>query len=106
MASGKNGSVYEIIPVENVLHSPIEYRMEPAVQIHEMVRIEKEGLDLLAIFHSHPEGPGTPSLRDVKDYFYPESVCIILSRTGSEWFGRGFLIHGQDVKEIKLLIQK
>jgi proteasome lid subunit RPN8/RPN11 len=106
MAAGKNGSIYEVIPVENVLHSPIEYRMDPAVQIREMVRIDNEGLDLLAIFHSHPQGPGTPSLRDVRDYFYPESACIILSKKGSEWSGRSFLIHGQDVVEIKLLVLK
>lgn len=104
LAAGKNGLVSEIIPIENVLHSPIAFRMEAATQIREMVRIEKDGLDVLAIFHSHPEGPDWPSPRDVKEHFYPDSSVIILSRNEQEWSSRCFDIFGHEINEIELKV--
>ncbi len=106
LAAGRDGVITEIIAVENALHSPIEFRMEPGAQIREMVRLEKQGLEVLAIYHSHPKGPEFPSATDVKKSMYPESYSIILSRKNQKWSGRGFRISGEEVEEIMIVVQE
>jgi proteasome lid subunit RPN8/RPN11 len=102
---GKGTNADVIIPVENVVHSPTEFQMDANRQIREMLRIEKEGKELLAIYHSHPDGPDFPSTRDVKQFMYPESYSIILSRKNQIWSGRGFQINGDQAEEILILIE-
>ena len=41
--------------------------------------IEKEGLELSAIYHSHPHTAAFPSQRDVDYAFYPDSLILIIS---------------------------
>ncbi|MHC1784258.1 MAG: M67 family metallopeptidase [Anaerolineaceae bacterium] len=104
LAAGLKNTIEEIIPVENSLHSPFEFQMDAGGQIREMLRMEKEGLELVAIFHSHPTGPGIPSIRDKKNFMYPESYSIILSRKNKIWNGRGFRISDKTIEEITILI--
>ena len=42
------------------------YRMEPAEQLRVFNAIEKDGLDLVAIYHSHTRSPAYPSSTDVQ----------------------------------------
>lgn len=101
-----NGTIAEeIVPVENMIHSPIEFQMDANCQIREMLRIDKEGKELLAIYHSHPDGPDSPSFIDIKQFMYPESYSIILSRKNQIWSGRGFQIIGDQAEEILILIE-
>lgn len=104
LAAGLNSTIKEIIPVENILHSPYEFQMDAGGQIREMLRMEKTGLELVAIFHSHPTGPDMPSIRDIKNFMYPESYSIILSRKNETWNGRGFRISDKTIEEITILI--
>jgi proteasome lid subunit RPN8/RPN11 len=104
LAAGLNGAIKEIIPVENSLHSPYEFQMNAREQIREMLRIEEMGLELVAIFHSHPDGPEVPSIRDIKNFMYPESYSIILSRKNEIWNSRGFRISDKTIQEIIILI--
>jgi proteasome lid subunit RPN8/RPN11 len=104
LAAGSGREITRIIPVENVLHSEVEFKMAAAGQIQEMMRIEREGLELLAIYHSHPEGPENPSIKDIKQFMYPESYSMILSRANGTWSGRGFRIRGASVEEIMIVI--
>jgi proteasome lid subunit RPN8/RPN11 len=44
-----------------------------------MVEWEDAGLELLAIYHSHPQGPEGPSETDIAMATYPEATYIIIS---------------------------
>ncbi len=79
LLGGRYGRAVRLYPIENVLHSPVAYEMEPLQQIRAMVAIEDEGLELLAIYHSHPDGPARPSATDVAQAYYPESAQLIIS---------------------------
>jgi proteasome lid subunit RPN8/RPN11 len=79
-ALGADGTARAVLamPVENILHSPVRFRMEPLAQLRAMQAIEAAGLDLLAIFHSHPNGPQKPSPTDLAEFAYPGVLSLIL----------------------------
>ena len=62
------------------------------------------GLELVAIYHSHPHGPEVPSHTDIKEAYYPDSIHLIWSASSGEWNCRGFLIHSDAVREVRLFI--
>ncbi len=101
LLAGLNGRVTEVYPVENVDLSPVRYTMNPTKQVHTMVAIEEAGWDFLSIYHSHPNGPATPSATDIARAYYPEVVYIILSPDKrGEWLVKGFNLSEDGAVEV------
>jgi [CysO sulfur-carrier protein]-S-L-cysteine hydrolase len=96
----------EVRPTKNVLHSSVRYRMDPKEQLNAFNYMDEKGLDLVAIYHSHPDGPATPSKTDIEEAFYPEVVYLIWSRSSGEWQCRAFLIQEGSTREIQILTQQ
>lgn len=102
LIAGRDNIGVEVIPVTNALHSPVRYRMDPKEQLEAFNRIEELGLEIIAIYHSHPAGPDYPSPTDVGEAFYPEAVYLIWFRSTQGWDCRGFLIREAEVEEIPI----
>jgi proteasome lid subunit RPN8/RPN11 len=86
-----------ILPVTNDLHSPVRFYMSPGEQIRALTWLDENCLDLVAIFHSHPGGPGVPSATDLAEFAYPGVLYLILSPAGGsvidrEWQMRAYWI--------------
>lgn len=97
---GATGEVTAVYPIENTLHSPTAYRMDPTQQVQAMLALEERGWQMLAIYHSHPQGPEHPSATDVALAMYPEALHIIVSlQDRAAPVVRIFRIAGQDVVE-------
>ena len=79
LVGGREGRAARLYPVENVRHSPVAFEMEPVQQIKALLAMEAEGLELIAIYHSHPHGPARPSMTDVANAYYPDAVQLIIS---------------------------
>jgi len=79
LLAGRDEVVGRRFVVANTEKSPTRYFMEPKEQLNAVREMRKEGLELLAIYHSHPVGPPYPSARDIQLAFYPETVNIIVS---------------------------
>ena len=79
LVGGLDGRAARLYPVENVRHSPVAFEMEPVQQIKALLAMEAEGLELIAIYHSHPDGPARPSITDVANAYYPDAVQLIIS---------------------------
>jgi proteasome lid subunit RPN8/RPN11 len=94
----------DLIPTTNILHSPTQYRIDPHEQLNAFNEMEAGGLELVAIYHSHPHGPEVPSPIDIKGAYYPESIHLIWSASGGAWNCRGFLIHNDTFREVGLII--
>jgi len=77
--AGKNEEVEKIYRVPNKDQSRVSYLMDPKEQIRVFKEMRQEGLELKAIYHSHPNHPAYPSQTDVKLAFYPEAVYVIIS---------------------------
>ena len=101
LLAGQNGRITYHYPIPNVRQSPVAFEMEPKQQIETMLTIETHGQQLLAIYHSHPNGPAIPSATDVAQAYYPELVKFILSLKEREQPSlRAFTIIENQVDEI------
>lgn len=79
LISGREGAALGVHRGRNISPTPlVAYELD-----HEtlalQVGFEDQGLELLAIYHSHPRGPETPSETDVKLAFYPDTIYLIVS---------------------------
>jgi proteasome lid subunit RPN8/RPN11 len=77
--AGKNGKIIKLYPMENTEKSSSSYLMAPEEQLRVFREVEEEGLELSAIYHSHPHSPAFPSQRDVDLAFYSDSLILIIS---------------------------
>ncbi len=107
LLGGEDGRVLQVYPAVNVLQSPTRYQIEPEQLLSILESIDAQGCgpDPLAIYHSHPHGPGIPSKTDVAESYYPNSVYIIIAHPDSLTPSlRGFRIVDGEVSEVQLKI--
>jgi len=105
LLAGKNNRVESTQGIYNTEESAVRYRMEPRAQWRAFQHLEGAGLDLVGIYHSHPNGPDHPSPTDITESMYPVTQ-IIWYRVDGEWQARGFQIEGGKVTEITLVFSK
>jgi len=103
LLAGTDQRVEKVIGVRNQAQSPVRFVMDPHEQLRAFDWIESHGLDLLAIFHSHPAGPETASATDIREAAY-EVVHVIWSRSGGGWGARGFWIENGQASEVTLRV--
>ncbi len=104
--AGNEGEIVHNYAIENKLYSPTAYEMEPQQQLAALLEIEENGWEMTAVYHSHPQGPQTPSVTDIAQAYYPGVVHLIVSlqdRTRPTM--RGFLIDNGRVTEINVVVQ-
>ncbi len=75
----KDGTVTRLFKMTNTDRSPVSYFMDPKEQIAAFKAMRTDGLDLLAIYHSHTHTEAAPSLTDIRLAYYPEAVYLIIS---------------------------
>jgi proteasome lid subunit RPN8/RPN11 len=105
LLAGKDGQVQKVFPMRNAARSAVRFRLDPQEQFDIFSAMEERGLELLGIYHSHPNGPPTPSPTDVAEATYPV-VNLILSAAGGKWQGHSFWIESGGFLEIPLEILK
>ena len=101
LLAGEKERVEFTLGIPNAERSPVRFRMEPRAQWRAFQRIESAGLELVGIYHSHPNGPNHPSPTDIADALYLVAQ-IIWFREGGRWQARGFVIEGGKATEIAL----
>jgi proteasome lid subunit RPN8/RPN11 len=84
-----------VIPVTNALHSPSRFRMDPMDELRALTLAEEKGLDILAVYHSHPAGPSQPSATDHEELTIPGIIYLIWYKDSNQWCCRGFLMVSQ-----------
>ena len=55
------------------------YLIDSRQQLEAEEEIEAHGLELLAIYHSHPKSPAYPSPTDVSTAYYPAAFYVLVS---------------------------
>jgi proteasome lid subunit RPN8/RPN11 len=90
LLAGTGRQVLKVYPVANKLHSSVRFRMDEQALVNAMVDIEIRGWQLIAIYHSHPQGPCYPSLTDQQDHYYPDSLSVIWFPILNQWQCRAY----------------
>jgi proteasome lid subunit RPN8/RPN11 len=104
LLGGKNNRVEIVIPIRNAAQSPVRFRMDALEQLKALEVLEDTGLELLAIYHSHPVGPPCPSPTDIEEAAYPV-VYIIWSPNRETWQARGFWLDSGCAAEVSLTLE-
>ena len=93
IVAGEGNRTRMIIPVTNVLHSPYRFRMEPKEQLNAFLLVEDNNMDILAVYHSHPQGIARPSETDYEELTFPGIIYLIWYKWRNEWTCRGYLMN-------------
>ncbi len=105
IVAGKGNHARLVIPVTNILHSSFRFRMEPKEQLNAFLLAEEKGLDVLAVYHSHPQGINQPSVTDLEELTFPGIIYLIWFEDGDKWRCRGYFMDTKmEMSEISVTI--
>ncbi|MEB3764636.1 MAG: M67 family metallopeptidase [Desulfurococcales archaeon] len=85
-------------PAKNLEESSVRFEMDPWDIVMGHLVAEKYGLDLVAVFHTHPCGVSRPSGLDLKGMKNWRVPWIIASRRET----RAFILVNGDVRELSI----
>lgn len=86
-------------PLPNALNSPVEFESEPRAMFAAIKDIRKCGWEVLAVYHSHPTTPPTPSRTDVARSYSDSVVNLIVSLQSIPPTVHGWWLNGRNVSE-------
>ncbi len=105
LLAGKNGIATRIYRLENQDRSRTSYLAVPEQQLQAFTEMEDLGVDLLALYHSHPDTESYPSPVDIEKAYFTEALYIIISLKEPTPRARAFRIaRGGEITEEKLEI--
>ena len=90
LLGGSNSRVQQVVSITNAAESQVRYRMDPAEQVSTLFGFEELGMELVAIYHSHPSGPPGPSSIDIREDAYPEALQLIWFQETGNWGCRAY----------------
>ena len=103
--AGSDGKIEKMYEMTNVANSSDHFMMAPAEQFAAVKDMRAAGLEMLAVYHSHPATPARPSAEDIRLAFTPGVIYIILSLEDPEnYVVKGFNIENGNVTEVPVVI--
>jgi proteasome lid subunit RPN8/RPN11 len=103
--AGKNRTVEKLYKMTNTDQSGDHFMMTPEEQFKVVKDIRSDSLEMLAIYHSHPETPARPSAEDIRLALTPDVIYVIVSLQNPEPAIKGFLIEDNSVTEVPVKIK-
>jgi len=80
LLAGRDGVITRIFEAKNAASDPARnYEIAPQELFRLMREIRAAKLELLGIYHSHPNGKNEPSARDIELAYYPDTAYFIIS---------------------------
>ena len=99
--------IRKLYKMKNIDQSNDHFMMEPKEQFAVVKDIRTAGLEMLAIYHSHPETPARPSAEDIKLALTPDVIYVIVSLQATNASAiRGFLIKDGNIENVPVRILK
>ncbi len=104
--SGINDEVLKYHPMKNLDQSKEHFTFDPQEQFDVINKVRAEGLEILAVYHTHPETPASPSEEDIKLAYDPEIIYVIASLVKNKRNIKAFKIIKGQVSEEELFVKK
>ncbi len=104
LLAGNGRQVRQVLALPNAERSPQRFRAEAKAQVAAMLELDRNGWELLGVFHSHPGMPAQPSETDQLQAYYPEAVSIIFGQpaNGGGWDARAFRLQAGSSRPVQL----
>ncbi len=96
-----SGKVAMILPLRNIDESPVSFSIDPAELLNAYNLAESKGMEVTAIFHSHP-AKASPSSTDIKYMQINPVIWLIYSTTENEI--KAFEYENEVIREIAIRI--
>lgn len=102
LLAGNKGVVELALRTLNAAENPAtEYQIAPKELFAAMRAIRASGAAFMGIYHSHPDGSGEPSARDIAEAYYPDVAYVIATIDAScEAKVRAFSISSGAAREL------
>jgi proteasome lid subunit RPN8/RPN11 len=103
LLAGRDGRITHRYPLTNALASPVRYESDPLALFAADKDMRRHGIEVLAIYHSHPTSDAVPSRTDLERNFYGSAVVhVIISLTGDVPAVRAWRLAETSYREIEL----
>jgi len=102
--AGDNDRVEKLYKMRNTEQRRDHFMMSPEEQFAVVKDIRSVSLEMLAIYHSHPETPARPSDEDVRFAVTPGVIYVILSMMDNNPEVKGFRIEDGATNEVPVTI--
>ena len=103
---GRDGRAEKLYTMTNVDNAAEHFMMAPQEQFAVAKDLRAAGLEMQAVYHSHPASPARPSEEDIRFGIMPGMTYVILSLLDAEPVVKGFLIDDGEVSETPVTITK
>jgi len=103
--AGAEGNVRRLYGMTNTDGACDHFLMEPKEQFAVVKDIRSRGLEMLAIYHSHPESPARPSAEDIRLALMPDVIHVIVSLLDDAPAVKGFIIDDAVVTEVPVAVE-
>ena len=97
------GTVTMRFPVRNDAASSTEYFSNPRDMLTAFRTMRERGLELLAIYHSHPTSEALPSRRDIERNTYGETAAHLIVSLAAEPVVRAWWLTESEYREVECL---
>jgi len=99
----KEAVVKRVVVTRNKLQSTVRFEIDPEVFANAITQADKEEIDFIGLFHSHP-APPTPSLIDLKYMkLWGDALWLILSSINGSL--AAFQMRDGKVREIAIKVE-
>lgn len=100
----RDGVIRRHIELTNIDAAPEHYSMDPAEQFAAIRQIREEGMQLAAVYHTHPESPARPSVEDIRLAHDSQIIYVIASLMAGVEPVRAFKIKDGEVTVVPLQV--
>jgi [CysO sulfur-carrier protein]-S-L-cysteine hydrolase len=98
--AGKDDGVTRQFPMRNQDQSSEHFNLDPQEQFSVIRQARSEGLEILAVYHTHPASLARPSPEDIKLAYDPNIIYVIASLLdGSQQIKAFRIVQGQVTEE-------
>jgi proteasome lid subunit RPN8/RPN11 len=86
-------------PLLNAAASLVEFESEPRSHFSADRDIRRQGLEVLAVYHSHPTAEPVPSRKDLERNNWPQAIALIISLKTQPTSVRGWWLDTESYRE-------
>lgn len=97
--SGPIGLVVQRYPLVNAAASRVEYLSDARSMLGADKDMRRQGIEILAVYHSHPASEPIPSRTDLERNYSTEVMNLIISLKGKEPVVRGWWLTAEEYRE-------
>lgn len=90
--AAKDGVIIRHYEMKNIDQSPEHFSFDPKDQFSVVRDARAQGLEISAMYHSHPASPARPSAEDIRLAYDPSLSYVIVSLAGGRTDVKSFRI--------------